>query len=259
VNGIEDVISRADLADRAIFLTLAPIGEQQRRSEAELWREFDLARPRILGALLDAAVRGLQTMPSIRLTSLPRMADLTLWATACESALWPAGTFARSYDANRKAAVEGIIEGDPVALCVRALMAERGSWAGTALDLLGAASAPARNNGSNWPNNPRALAGRLRRAQPFLRALGIEITFSREGRLGNRIISIRKSRENTVSTVSTVSSVSSVGDNRSTAQAAPSPPAPAQLNAGPWERARLGTYVTSADDADGADANAGVR
>src|SRR5206468_11391963 len=55
VNGIEDVISRADLADRAIFLMLAPIGEQQRRAETELWREFEVARPRILGALLDAA------------------------------------------------------------------------------------------------------------------------------------------------------------------------------------------------------------
>jgi hypothetical protein len=46
---------------RRIFLTLAPIGERQRRSEAEFWRDFDLARPRILGALLDAAGRGLQT------------------------------------------------------------------------------------------------------------------------------------------------------------------------------------------------------
>ena len=61
-NGIEDVISRPDLADRGIFLTLAPIGEQQRRSETELWREFEIARPRILGALLDAAVHGLQTL-----------------------------------------------------------------------------------------------------------------------------------------------------------------------------------------------------
>src|SRR6266516_2333191 len=75
VNGIEDVISRADLADRGIFLTLAPIGERQRRSEAELWREFEIARPRLLGALLDAAVHGLQTLPGVALTSLPRMAD----------------------------------------------------------------------------------------------------------------------------------------------------------------------------------------
>jgi hypothetical protein len=72
VNGIEDVISRADLADRGIFLSLAPIGEQQRRSEIDLWREFEIARPRILGALLDAAVRGLQSLPDVRLASLPR-------------------------------------------------------------------------------------------------------------------------------------------------------------------------------------------
>jgi hypothetical protein len=41
------VISRPDLGDRAIFLTLAPIGEAQRRLESELWREFKIARPRI--------------------------------------------------------------------------------------------------------------------------------------------------------------------------------------------------------------------
>jgi hypothetical protein len=33
LNGIEDVISRPDLGDRAIFLTLAPIAEADRRSE----------------------------------------------------------------------------------------------------------------------------------------------------------------------------------------------------------------------------------
>jgi hypothetical protein len=37
---------------------LGPVGEKQRRSETELWREFELARPRILGTLLDAAAHG---------------------------------------------------------------------------------------------------------------------------------------------------------------------------------------------------------
>jgi hypothetical protein len=213
VNGIEDVISRADLSDRGIFLTLTPIGEQQRRSEAELWREFEIARPRLLGALLDAAVHGLRTLPNIRLTSLPRMADFALWATACEPALWPAGTFARGYDANRRAAVERIIEADPVAVCVRALMAERDSWAGTASDLLRAASGLAGHKVSNWPQNSGALAGRLRRAQTFLRMLGIEISFTREGRAGTRTIRISagvENRTNIVSAVSTVSTVSPV-------------------------------------------------
>ena len=44
------------------------------------------------------------------------------------------------------------------------------------------------SSGSSWAKNPRALAGRLRRAQTFLRTLGIEVTFSREGRTGSRMI-----------------------------------------------------------------------
>jgi hypothetical protein len=69
---------------------------------------------------------------------------------------------------------------------------------------------------SGWPKNPRALAGRLRRAQTFLRTLGIEIVFGREGRLGTRTIRITAMGENrthdTVDTVSTVSCVSDHGD-----------------------------------------------
>jgi hypothetical protein len=55
LNGIEKVITRPDLADRAILLMLAPIAERQRRPETALWREVELARPRILGALLRCA------------------------------------------------------------------------------------------------------------------------------------------------------------------------------------------------------------
>ncbi len=41
-----------------------------------------------------------------------------------------------------------------------------------------------------WPNTPRALAGRLRRAATFLRKIGVEISFEREGQARTRIISI---------------------------------------------------------------------
>ena len=136
LNGIEEVISRPDLGDRAIFLTLPPIGEAHRRPECELWREFATAQPCILGALLDAMVEGLRALGRVQLDTLPRMADFALWATACETALWPAGTFARAYAANRRAAIENIIEADPLATCVRAIMASRPMWTGNATDLL---------------------------------------------------------------------------------------------------------------------------
>jgi hypothetical protein len=102
LNGIEDVISRPDLADRAIFLTLPPIADEHRRSERQFWRDFGVARPRILGSLLDGAAHGLRNPPGIHLKQLPRMADFALWARACETAFWRAGTFARAYQANRR-------------------------------------------------------------------------------------------------------------------------------------------------------------
>jgi hypothetical protein len=135
LNGIDDIIGRQDLADRAIFLMLEPIAEERRRSETELWREFERARASILGALLDAAAHGLRAVDCVQLDRLPRMADFELWATACETALWSAGTFTRAYAANRRAAIEGIIEADPVAACVREFMRERSSWTGSAADL----------------------------------------------------------------------------------------------------------------------------
>jgi hypothetical protein len=208
LNGIEDVVNRPDLGDRAIFLTLPPIGDAQRRPETELWRQFEIARPRILGALLDAAVRGLTAMDGLHYDRLPRMADFALWAAACETALWPAGTFARAYAANRRAAIESIMEADPIATCLRSIMADRATWTGSASDLLRLCAESARESslgGIAWAKNPRALAGRLRRAQTFLRTVGIEITFSREGRTGTRMIRVSTSAETCVSTVSIVS------------------------------------------------------
>jgi hypothetical protein len=261
LNGIEDIIGRSDLADRAIFLTLAPIGEGQRRSETELWRGFELARPEILGMLLDVAAHGLRAVDSVHLDRLPRMADFALWATACETALWPAGTFMRAYAANRKTAIGGIIDADPIAARVRDFMSERSSWTGSAADLLQASAERTGQTSDSiigWPNNPRALAGHLRRAQTFLRALGIDIAFSREGRAGKRVIRMRTSVENTVSTVSSVSSVRDSGPEHGSEQHS------SRLASAVWDdsprtgaRPTLQVPSTAADDADGADAEAG--
>jgi hypothetical protein len=119
LNGIEDIITRPDFADRAILLTLAPIAERHRRPETALWREFERARPHILGALLDAVTHGLHMLPDVRLQRLPRMADFALWATACESAFRPADTFEIAYSSNRRVAIENIVDADPVAARVR--------------------------------------------------------------------------------------------------------------------------------------------
>ena len=217
LNGIEDIVERPDLADRGLFLTLEPIPEERRRPEAELWAAFDDERPRILGALLDAVVEGLKRLPETRLPKLPRMADFAMWATACETAIWPAGTFWSAYCSNRDAAVEDVIEADPVAAAVRALMSARTEWKGTASNLLVALGEVVEERiakSKTWPDNPRALSGRLRRAATFLRKIGIEVDFTKEGKARTRIVHITASapEDGRCTTVRTVRTVRLVGD-----------------------------------------------
>lgn len=170
LNGITDIVGRPDLADRAIFLHLEPIAEDQRRTESEVWKEFDNVRPGILGALLDAIVHGLRKLPSTKLDRLPRMADFALWATACEGALWAAGTFAKAYDRNRGEATSDVIEGDIIALRIRDL--QKAKWEGTAAQLLALLETEEDRNSKDWPRSPRALRSRLTRAAPMLRQIG---------------------------------------------------------------------------------------
>jgi hypothetical protein len=201
LNGIENIVTRPDLADRAVFLTLEPISEDRRRPEAELNAAFEAKRSAILGALLDAVAMGLKSLPNINLTKLPRMADYAKWATACETAFWPSGTFLAAYFTNNKEAIEDVIDADPISTAVRALMATRMEWIGTASDLLVTLAEQVGEHvakSKNWPDSPRGLAGRLRRAVTFLRKVGINIGFDREcSRARTRTIHITARCEDT--------------------------------------------------------------
>lgn len=244
LNGIEDIVTRQDLADRGIFLNLAPIPDDRRRPEAELWAAFHAARPRLLGVLLDAILVGLRLVSSIQLDGFPRMADFALWSTACETALWPPGTFRSAYQGNRDDAVDNVIDSDPVAAAVRILMSRKSVWEGTATQLHGVLAEIVGDGAraKTWPDDGRLLSGRLRRAAPFLRRAGIGIEFERRGRSRAKIITLtlisgdapspRQEEEGKPSSASSASSA----DNPQ-----------AQESAGS-EAARVRTMNPSADD-----------
>ena len=205
LNGIEEIVTRPDLADRAVFLTLEPIPEKNRRPEAELWAEFKAQRPCLLGVLLDAVAEGIKRLPHTHLEKLPRMADFALWVTACEAALWPPGTFWSAYSSNRSEVAQSVIEADTTALMIQTLMKQRTIWTGTCADLLEelnnilvtvAVTSDRNVKPKGWPDSPRKLSGYLRRAASPLRTIGIEIEFSRKGtRSRNRIVTITSSNQ----------------------------------------------------------------
>jgi len=134
---------------------------------------------------------------------------------ACETAVWPAGTFEKAYADNRGEVVEAGIEADPVAAAIVAMMtggtarAVRAvrtmiskdpprlircyEWKGAAGNLLEELSAVVNvvARGKHWPKPPRELAGRLRRVKPLLRHKSIEVEFrGAEGHVNTRMIYI---------------------------------------------------------------------
>jgi energy-coupling factor transporter ATP-binding protein EcfA2 len=115
INSIEELPTRGDFLDRCVTIRTPRIAGQQRRPEKEFWREFDAAKPRILGALLDAVSAALRNIASVRLDRYPRMADFAAWAVAAEPGLGlKSGTFLRAYEANRAEANRAAIEVSPI-------------------------------------------------------------------------------------------------------------------------------------------------
>jgi hypothetical protein len=208
LNGIEEVVTRGDLLDRAILLTLPAITGTARRAEREFWEAFGLAQPRILGGLFDAVSIALRRMPTVTLPRLPRMADFALWVTAAAPALGLADEdFIATYEAACGEINEVALEATVVAAPLRELAA-KGEWCGTATELLkalGDTMPEEQRRAKEWPKTGRALSGAIRRIGPNLRAVGVEVVFDREPSAGRRrVVTIRTSTGSPVHTVRTV-------------------------------------------------------
>ena len=192
INGIPDLVTRGDLASRAIFVRLLPI--QRRRTEAEMKKAFAAAAPGLLGALLDTLARALDTLPNI---SLPedgmaiRMADFAQLACAAEEPLgWPAGTALDLLHGNSSGATAMVVEADPVATAVRELVERHGAYSGLVSELCAQLTLSADQEirrSPAWPKGAARFGEQLRRVAPALRAMGIGLEETRT-RAGVRVV-----------------------------------------------------------------------
>ena len=193
INGITHLTNRADLADRSVTIHLAAIPDAERRPEDELLADFEAARPRILGALLDAVSRALANIAAVRLDRAPRMADFAKWITAAEPGLGcEPGAFLAAYAGNRRDVVEAAFEADAVAVAIWKLITTDvpEGFQGTATELLTAinniASESTRKS-RYWPENAAQLGNKVASATPLLKARGCVVERRHSGA---RIITI---------------------------------------------------------------------
>ena len=204
LNGIEDVATRPDLAERVVQIELETIPDDKRISERQLWQKFDKERPTIFSALLDALVCALRELPNVILQSVPRMADAALWATAGETALgWKRGTFMAAYGRNLNEGAIASVEAHPVGVAIRQLLEKENEWSGEPTELLEVLNrhvSDEQRRAHAWPKNARSLGHCLRRLAGALRRAGITMERDKGTR---RMIHLRMAREKTSETPAT--------------------------------------------------------
>lgn len=180
ITAIADVMTRGDLLDRAVSVTLPVLAEGDRRTEADILAAYDAAAPGILGALLDGVARAIRDQAHAVVDRMPRMADWATWCAAAAPDLW----IVDAYHAMRATAIETALDGDPLAVAIRRLSMP---WAGTAADLLALLDPPGRRP-RGWPESPRGMSAALRRLAPHLRRVGIDVEMYREAGSGRRLV-----------------------------------------------------------------------
>lgn len=181
LNGIDDLASRPDLAERCIHLTLPPLAT--RTTESELQADFKVDAPRIMAALLDGLVLALRDVPTINIGALPRMADFAKWAAAGVPALgFTTEAFITAYRRNQAEAVALGLDSSAIASAVRGFAERQRRWKGTARELLNRLNQEAVTDRyePGWPHSPKGLQTALRRLAPSLRSIGIEVERSRD-------------------------------------------------------------------------------
>lgn len=116
--------------------------------------------------------------------------------TAAEPALgWPEGAFVESYAANREYSDRATVEGNPVGLAIVKLVNEENRWSGTMTEL----KTTLRNryplladDPYSFPRQENKLSIAIKRIQPPLRRMGVEVAYSRRGSSGERIIRLER-------------------------------------------------------------------
>ncbi len=202
VAGINLVADRPDLLDRSLILALEPLSAADRQPEETFWAEFGRARPRLLGALLDALAKAMEIRPTLMARDLPRMADFALWGAAAAEALGArAASFLSAYKVNVSRQNDAAVEASPVAQAILEMMAGRTEWQGSPTELLAELQDVAvvlrlDTRCKEWPKSASWVGRRVNEVAQNLLALGIRAKPDRCGT--RRWVAITKVSEDAV-------------------------------------------------------------
>ncbi len=199
ITSVEEVARSGDLLERSLLVELHPISPENRRTEKRLWRDFEQARPRLLGSLLDLVASTERELPGVEIAAPPRMADFAELGVAVERAKgWPDGAFLRALEGSALEAADTALGGYPIVPTLVKFASEVDrreppAWVGSAAELLDELTSLSGKGPEDlrrlrdWPPNPGWLGRQLVRIGPDLRKVhGVDLQSVRRSRDAKR-------------------------------------------------------------------------
>lgn len=176
INGISAAVTAQDLVDRAITVETPVITD--RLEVTDLWRAYEIERPKLLGALLDITSRALELLPqmSIPADERPRLVEFARLGMAVAKAVGQLPEdFMQEFNACRQESLSRTIDASPVAAAVVDMIEARPlGLTATAKEILLTLEQYRPTGCDSWPRSPKGLGDALRRAAPALRQIDIE-------------------------------------------------------------------------------------
>jgi len=185
------VVSNApDLLDRAILLPVPDLTEDDRRTEAAMWAEYEAARPKALGGVFKSIQQAMTILPSVAAEfergewPQQRMADFVVWGEALARAAWgkEPGEFLEAYRRRISQMAKEIVAGDLAMSTLAEFIRERIMWKGTTDELLRELVKMNRYEDQGWqppikgwPRTPNALGMKIQKYKTDLARQGIKI------------------------------------------------------------------------------------
>jgi hypothetical protein len=184
--GVNIEAYQPDLLDRCILIGLERIDDDGRKTESDLWKEFEEVRPEFIAGLLDALSKAMKIYPTIKGLDLPRMADFALWGCAVAEAIgWSREEFLKAYGENTALRNEEALENSLVARAIMSVAHKQKTWVGSASSLLAdledeAAVLRINIKAKRWPKAPNVLTRQINEIRPNLAEIGISIEDGRD-------------------------------------------------------------------------------
>lgn len=173
INGIDIVPYKSDLMERSLYFELLPIKGSKRRTDAEIWTEFNRDKPLILGAIFKTLKIAMDIWPTVKINKLHRMADAHLEMMAIAMALGiKQEEFQRILDANLKKLEEAYAANNPFVDFVLTFMQSRGSVDCAAAKLYREMEDAIVGDKGFFPKTPSLLSRRLNEEKDALLKIG---------------------------------------------------------------------------------------